>query len=149
MGRYIVEADIAPSLVSGETLIHLTNDDPDAVAVDDDVLATLVADAEAEVDGYVGVRYALPLAEVPVLVKRLSARLARYRLYTRRPGSPEDWLQKDYDNAVAQLERIRDGKLSLGLTEAGADPSAAYDAGTAVQATARDRVFGRANMDGY
>jgi phage gp36-like protein len=149
MGRYITDADIAPSLVATASLVFLTNDDADAVVVDSDVLDTLIGDAESEVDGYVGFRYALPLSSIPNLVKRLSARVARYRLYTRRPGSPEEWLQKDYDNAIAQLERIRDGKLSLGLTEAGADPAAGFDGGTAVQSTSRERIFGRANTEGY
>lgn len=149
MGRYCDGSDIYPSLM-GETLVaQLTNDSPSATTVEATVLATLIGDAEAEVDGYLGHRYALPLSSIPALIVRLSARLTRFRLYTSRPGEVEKWLQDDYDNAVKLLEGIRDGKIALGLTEAGADPAAGQNGDRAVRASSQPRVFGRTNLEGY
>lgn len=149
MGRYATEADIVPSLVGSVAMAQLTNDDPDAVTADTDVLDQLVEDAEAEVDSYLGYRYNLPLGSVPVLVTRLSARITRYRLYTSRGGTPEQWLTDDYNGALKTLEAIRDGKVSLGLTSAAADPGASPASGKAVQTSSSAPVFGRDNLDDF
>ena len=149
MGRYCSASDLYPSLVSETVVAQITNDDASATTVETAVLATLIGDAEAEVDGYLGYRYALPLSSVPHLVTRLSARITRFRLYTSRPGEAEEWLTSDYDNAVKMLEAIRDGKVSLGLTEAGEDPAAGQSGERAVRSSSQARVFGRTNMGGY
>lgn len=149
MGRYCNESDIVPSLVGAIPMAQLTQDDPDATTTDTDVLDQLVEDAEAEVDSYLGYRFDLPLPSVPVLVARLSARITRYRLYTSRGGAPEQWLTDDYNAALKTLEAIRDGKVSLGLTSAAADPGASPSSGKAVQTSSSAPVFGRDNMDDY
>lgn len=149
MGRYCSESDIVPSLVGAIPMAQLTQDDPDATTTDTDVLDQLIEDAEAEVDSYLGYRYDLPLPSVPVLVARLSARITRYRLYTSRGGTPEQWLTDDYNGAQKTLEAVRDGKVSLGLTSAAADPGASPSSGKAVQTSSSAPVFGRDNMDDF
>lgn len=149
MGRYCVEGDIRPSLVSALDLARLTNDDSEAVTTNTDVLDQMIEDAESEVDTYVGHRFSLPLPSVPVVVKRLSARIARYRIYTSRGGQPEQWVTDDYAGAIKALEAIRDGKLSLGLTAAAEDPGAAGSAASAVRIDTVAGVFGRDNLKDY
>lgn len=148
-GRYCTEADLVPSLVNATLLAQLTNDDPDATATDDTVLDGFFADAEAEVDGYLGVRYDLPLADVPTLVVRLVARITRYRLYTSRPGEPEEAITKDYEAAIKTLEGIAGGTISLGLTPAGGPTSVSPRTGRRVRTSSRPPVFGRGNLEGF
>jgi phage gp36-like protein len=47
---------------------------------DSEVVAEAVAKADGEIDAYLGVRYSLPLAEVPALVRSLSVDLALFHL---------------------------------------------------------------------
>ena len=49
--------------------------------IDADRVERALADASAEIDGYVGTRYPLPLAPVPALLTRAACDVARNRLY--------------------------------------------------------------------
>lgn len=146
-GRYCGEGDIVPSLVGSILVAQITKDDPAATTIDDDVLLQHIQDAEAEVDTYLGRRYSLPLAAVPTIVTRLSARLARYRLYTSRPGLLEDWLKLDYENAVSILKDLATGDLALGLTSEGAPTTA--PATKRARVSSQPPVFGRPNMGDF
>jgi len=145
---YCTRADVE-ALVAELDLINLTNDTPGAESVDEDVLDAAIADADALIDGFVGSRYSLPLSTTPVLLTKLSARLARFNLYNRRPGPLEEWLEKDYDRAEALLKQISAGKVSLGLDSGGSSAEPAQDSRRAVRASSRARVFGRGALDGY
>lgn len=149
-GRYCTQGDIVPSLVTERAVAQIATGDPSASTIDADVevmLGQWVEDAESEVDGYLSQRYALPLPRVPTLVKRLSARITRFRVYTSRPGSAEEWLTDDYKRAVSDLEKIAKGEMGIGLAALGADPGASAAAGVLSSSTAP--VFGRNNMRGY
>lgn len=74
-------------------------------------------DATAEVDAYLAVRYALPLAEVPPIIVRLTADIAFHRLSPEAPASSEQRRTR-YDEAVSLLKRIASGDVALGLEEA-------------------------------
>jgi phage gp36-like protein len=104
--------------------------------IDDAVLGRALADADAEVDGYLAARYTLPLASVPRLVERLAADIARYRLY--KDAVPEVVADR-YRAAVRTLEALSKGTAALGLDQTGAQPT---PAGT-VQFTQGGRVFAR------
>ncbi len=149
MGRYASQGTLVPSLMSELLVAQITRDDAAATTVDEDVLDTIIEDVESEVDTYVGVRYALPLASVPVLITRLASRLTRYRLYTSRPGTVEEWIEKDYARDIKTLEEIRDGRRELGLTAAGEAAGAEPNAGRAVRASSLPPVFGRSNMGDF
>jgi len=71
-------------------------------------------DAEAEINAYLANRYALPLAEVPTILKRLTCDVARYHLH----GSnlTEEVTQR-YKDSVAFLKRISKGDASLGINQ--------------------------------
>ncbi|THF60908.1 gp436 family protein [Pseudothauera rhizosphaerae] len=70
-----------------------------------------IGEAVAEIDGYVGTRYPLPLTPVPALLGRLAGDIARYRLYD--DASSEE-VRKRYEDAVRLLRGIADGQVSLG-----------------------------------
>jgi len=50
-----------------------------------DVVQVALQDAEEEINGYIGGRYPLPLANVPSNLKRIACDIARYRLYSEQP----------------------------------------------------------------
>lgn len=149
MSRYVAITDIIPSLVGQQIAAQITTDNAAATEVDESVMATFIGDAEAEIDGYLGARYDLPLPRVPTLITRLAARMVRYRLYTSRPGLAEEWLTKDYEAVLSTLEKIRKGDISLGMTPTGGQPGAEKVRGRRVRASSRAPVFGRDNMEGF
>jgi phage gp36-like protein len=85
----------------------------------DDAVAQLACDrAGAEIDGYVGARYTLPLASTPELLTLLALDVARYHLFEM--VEPPTVVRDRYKEATRTLEAIRDGKQPLGADLAGA-----------------------------
>jgi phage gp36-like protein len=123
-------------------LIQLTNEvvEP-ATVIDDTVLGRVLADADAEIDGYLVGRYALPLATVPPVLTPLACDLARYRLYDDRAT---EQVTKRYDDAVKMLRLIAKGDVSLGPN--GSTPAPQVGGPTVV---ANDRVFSADTLKDY
>lgn len=94
----------------GEPELVQRTDRAEGVAVDMTVLNRKFADADAEIDSYLAVRYALPLASTPVLLVSLAADITRYRLYD--DGVPETVRQR-YLDAVSLLKRLSSGDVLL------------------------------------
>lgn len=75
------------------------------------VIGQAIADADAEIDGYLSGRYALPLAAVPPVLVRVACDITRYWLF----GQDVTALVKDrYDQAVSYLGKVASGTISLG-----------------------------------
>lgn len=125
---YATTQDMVSRFGSSE-VIALT-DRGNSGEIDADVLASALAEATAEIEGYLAARYALPLASPPRLVVGLCCDIARYRL---SGGSvlETDPVRNRYRDAVRLLEQIGAGKVSLGLTQAGQPAPTA--AGVSVQ----------------
>ena len=83
----------------------------DAVLVD-----RALSDAAAEIDAALFGRYALPLATVPDLLRRIACDLARYFLYADQPGKE---IEARVKNAREMLLWIASGKLKLDLPPPG------------------------------
>jgi len=113
---YSTEDDLLKH-VSEDTLIQLT-DDAGMGIVDADRLADAIADADAVIDGYLSRRYSVPMNPVPPLVVRMSADIALYNLYCRRPGTMPEERQSRYDAALAQLKDLSKGIAMLSFPEA-------------------------------
>ena len=146
---YVAQADLTPALLSTAELVALTNDDVEATEVDTDRLDDVIEQVQAEVDAYLGTRYVLPLTTVPRLICTCAARMVRYRLYANRPGAVEEWVEKDYNGAVALLEKVNKGDLSIGLTAADADPETSQPPGKAVRTGSVERTYGRSKLEVY
>ena len=104
-------------MISLAELAELTaesGDEPDAAVVDEAIVK-----AAGEIDSYLAVRYALPLAATPPQVQSLSVDMALYHLYSRRSVAPEVRRQK-YDAAVAFLKEVAAGQA---LVEEAGEPS--------------------------
>jgi phage gp36-like protein len=124
-----------------DELIQLT--DPEGVAViDETAVALAINDASLEIEAYLARRMALPLDPVPAVLERIAANIARHHLYN---DAPTDLVQKNYDAAIRFLRDVADGRVQLGITDAGANvPDTAapsYGAGTP--------VFDDAGLDGF
>jgi phage gp36-like protein len=84
------------------------------------VLTTALAEAEVEVNSYLGRRYLLPLTSadtnqvvVPSLLKRVVIDIARYR-QTGTEIMETDSIRNRYKDAIRLLEQIAEGKVSVG-----------------------------------
>lgn len=100
--------------------------------------------ADAEVDSYCGVKYAVPFATAPAEVKRLSLELWVRNLYRRR-GYNKD-VEERAEKAISQLKDIARGIKSLGIDPA---PSASSQGSPEVNKETDDRVFTRETMEGF
>ncbi|MCU0963538.1 MAG: DUF1320 domain-containing protein [Burkholderiaceae bacterium] len=127
---YATQLDLEDRFGTTE-LAQLT--DPDAGAViDTDTVARALADADAEIDARLAVRYALPLASVPAVLVRLAADLARYFLWDARAS---EQVRNRYKDAVALLDKIASGAVEL--PAAAPLPAAAGAVAVAVSTPAR------------
>lgn len=70
-----------------------------------DAVQIALQDSSEEIDGYIGGRYSLPLANVPSNLNRIACDIARYRLYFEQPT---EHVTKLYDDAIAFLKRVQD-----------------------------------------
>jgi len=135
-------------------LVQLTNEDPAQTAVNQTVLQQALADASAEIDGYLESRFSLPLADPPAVLARLACDVAMYRLQSLRPLHDLAEARRRYDDALALLVRVADGTLTLGLSQDNREPGEA--AGAVVTEAGGDRsgalpsrIFSRGNLKGF
>ncbi|MGZ3619150.1 MAG: gp436 family protein [Candidatus Binataceae bacterium] len=135
-------------------LVQLTNEDPTQQVVDDSVLQQALADASAEIDGYLESRFTLPLSDAPAVLARLTCDIAMYRLQALRPLHDLAEARRRYEDAVAVLVRVADGTLTLGLAPDNQEPgeaagSVVTEAGGDTAGTLPRRVFSRGNLKGF
>lgn len=103
----------------GEALIRQLSDrvNKPATAIDSAVVGQAIADADAEIDLHLHARYQLPLAQVPVVLKRVACVLAFANLHTQvKDDHPA---LQDAERKRKLLSGISTGKLSLALTSTG------------------------------
>lgn len=99
-----------------------------------------IADATAEADSYLAVRYVLPIpAPAPEIVVAIVGDLARERLTRARPT---ELVIANAARARSQLKDLSAGRASIPATAAGAAPPGEIPIGMAVAAgDGRPRVF--------
>lgn len=104
--------------------------------IDTAVLDAAIADATADIDMYLAMRYTLPLSTVPDVLTNLCCNIARYHLHDI--GAPEHVKDK-YDATIKLLRRIANGEIDLdvGETSAGAG-DVAYETGSKVFGESQD-----------
>lgn len=128
----------------GETeVIQLSDRTGTAGAIDVAVVAAKLADADAEIDGYLAGRYSLPLVPVPLTLQRIACDIARYHLYDDRVT---ETVAARYAAAIKFLTAVSKGDIQLGVDAGGeAPPSAAG----APSYTACDPVFSRDTLKDF
>lgn len=146
------------------TLTHLTQryaerdlrniTDDDAQALDTVRAAQALADASAEIDSYLSVRYLLPLQDhagapmaAPTILVRCACDIAIYRLQTLRPADDIKDARLRYEDVVKLLKAIARGDVQLpsarlrdDVTDTPASPSAGMP-----QFGSPPSLFGREN----
>lgn len=103
----------------GERLLLQVTDraDPPAGAIDTGLVAQVLCDTDALIDGYLAGRYVLPLATVPPLLPPLAQAIAIYKLHV---FEPEKKIADEHQAAIADLVRIANGTIRL--PAAGVEP---------------------------
>lgn len=139
---YATRAEMIDRFSEAE-LIQLT--DKGSVRADrivDAVLNRALADASAEIDGYLAGRYTLPLAPVPANLPLLCCDIARYRL---QHNEASEAVKDRYAAAIRFLTKVATGEIAIGATALGEAPAAT---GKGVIFTPGQKAFGRSNFDG-
>jgi phage gp36-like protein len=112
---YATNADVEERL--GTTLYVQLTDDSGTGSADEDKVTEARQAAEAEIDSYVGRRYAVPIDttgqdELAAMLKSVTLDLAEHRLHARRPPIP-DAIRQKRTFAVQWLERAASGQVVL------------------------------------
>jgi phage gp36-like protein len=126
-----------------QRLMQLTDRSyPPLQLVDAAVAQAALDDAEAEIDGYLAGRYALPLASVPGALRVHAITIATYRLLGNAAQQVEI---DDYKAAVRYLDAV--GKGSIPLFPPAQTPQPA-GAGTVIFSPG-SKVMGRDSEEAY
>ncbi len=127
-------------------LVQLTNEDPTATTINTAPITQALGDASAEIDGYIEGRFTLPLSDPPAILNRLATDIAMYRMQSLRPLHDLEDARKRYEDAVAMLQKVAAGELTLGLSADGKEPPIA---GQVETVEGPKRVFNRDKLKGY
>jgi len=117
---YAIAQDIVE--LYGPSALYVADRDNDGAA-DDGAVTRALSLASDEIDSYVGVRYALPLPAAPGILRQHCVDIAVYRLALSADVLTEEHRRR-YDDAIAHLLRIANGKAALVLP---VDPDAPVD----------------------
>ena len=107
-------------------------------AVEEEAITAALADASADIDSYLAVRYPLPIATPPAAVKRVCIDIAMYHLSGNRTTEE---VENRYKHAIAWLRDVSKGVASLGN-----EPVEASTGGASFAAT--DRQMTRTKLSG-
>ena len=121
----------------GETLTQIVGEDP----MTSKAVATALQAAAVELDSFLQSRFTLPLMDVPELLRDLACDVAIYRLLSLRPDQEVKDARARYKDAIERLEKIREGRLDLGLPQ---DQLPSRPA--PVQITSSRRLFTRTSL---
>ena len=140
---YCAYADLK-KLIPEESLVQLT-DDEGVGKVNQARIDEAIAQADTEIDAYLGTRYSVPFATVPTIVGKLSVDMTIYHLYSRRVEEIPKTRADRYKDCLRLLEGIAAGKISIGEA---AEPEASASADQA-QYSSEDRIFTRDKLKGF
>lgn len=136
--------DDALNAIIGDTFIEDPAEREELVTP---IIEGAIADADAEIDGYLSKRYVVPISPAPRVLNKFSKDIAVYNLFSRI-GIDESTDQKTYLNrynaAIKFLTLVAEGKVSIGAQAD--DPKAAATTGFLVKSNpqlfTRDRLKG-------
>lgn len=114
---YAADADIVE--LYGPDALTVADRDGDGIP-DFGAVARALADAGDEIDSFLAVRYSLPLAATPGIVRRLCVDIAVYRLALSADVLTDEHRRR-YEDALAHLKRLAKGEAVLPLPAEGED----------------------------
>jgi phage gp36-like protein len=112
MATYATAQDVIDRY-GNDALLLLADRDNDGV-VESTVIDTALADAGAEMDAYLAVRYTLPFATPPALLVHLCVDIAVYRLAAESDVATDE-RRRRFDDALLLLTRLSSGEASFGI----------------------------------
>lgn len=133
------------AVIPPRDLVQLTDFDGAADTADDVKLQQALDDASAEIDSRIAKAVDLPLASPPHILAVLCRDLAVHRLYSNI-GMVTEAQTKLRDSAVAFLEKVGQGLLSLGGT--GGEPPQTASPGVAMT-DGPERLLTRDRLKGF
>ena len=111
--REMIKDDVLSTLIGAEYIADAAERESRIAAF----VQQAIADADAEIDGYLAVRYPVPLFPVPRVITKMSKDIAVYNVFSRK-GIDEDGPDKNYLNryraAIDYFKLIAAGKVDLG-----------------------------------
>ncbi len=139
MGNYITSAILEERVTSTRlsSLCIVTGASKAAL------IESIIARAEAVVDGYASTRNATPLPDSD-LVREWTLCVAEYELYKRGPGeSVPEKIRESYKDAISQLKSLAAGEIEV--------PSStpANSSGASFAISSRDELFDSSSMGGF
>ena len=137
---YCTLADLTDVFGEAEVL-QLTDRDGDNLP-DAGYIAAVLADVAAEIDGYLRVRYALPLSAIPNRLRALACDMAHYRMY---PLAVPEAVRQRYEDARGYLKDLAAGRAQLDLPE---PPTSASESGLPAY-SAPERLFDAGTLADY
>lgn len=147
--RELIKEDMFNSILGDR---YIDESDAEAVAEKEKDITLLIenaiADADAEIDGYLSKRYSPPFMEPPAVLKKFSKDIAAYNLMSRK-GIEEDNSEKTYltryNSAIRFLTMVAEGKIDIGTTKD--DPGKTASEG--FHFLSSRRLFSRESMKGW
>ena len=129
-------------------LVQLTNEDPSVTTVDSNFIQTYLDKASSLIDSYIEARFTLPFAtdEAPAVLKDLCLDIAMYKMQALRPLHDLEDARKRYEDAIKTLEKVNQGKITLGLSAQSEEPAIAQNVETIA---GPERKFSRDKMRGW
>ncbi|WP_337869811.1 DUF1320 domain-containing protein [Meiothermus sp.] len=146
-------ADIRANLAE-DVLIYLV-DDENEKAITPAGEARIVEDIRkgvAEVNSYVAQRYALPLPEIPDVLRDKAMDIVKYKLFSRRgirPGTADETIRTNYEDAIRWLRDLAVGRTSLTFGSGAGSDGPTAPSGVGAEISADDRVFSRKKLGGF
>jgi phage gp36-like protein len=110
--------------------------------IDQGVIARVLADTDAVIDGYLEKRYALPVTDVPPVLITLGLAIAIYKLHVFQPDQK---IEEEYKEAMRMLREIADGRITLTIAGKAAEGSG----GSGARITDRARPLTQKNLTGF
>lgn len=106
------------------------------------VSAAITSAAEL-IDAHLARRMTTPVSPVPGVLTRIARQLVRHDLHRHLISDRDHPIRTDYRDAIALLESIRDGRVSIGAGDAIATSEPAL-----ISVTSRERIFDRRTLGG-
>lgn len=134
-------------LVAPNVLDQLSDDGAGAAATAEEVIAEAIDQADTEIDSYFSAQVTVPMDPPHPLAANLSAKMALYNLFRRRPHVDLGEWGEEYKRCVALLKRIAEGKISV-TPSADGEHTEPLNAGGTVVITG-EPYFGDLESEGY
>lgn len=146
-----------------DEVLEMIKDDMKSVIIGDEYIedeqeretkiATLcdaaIADACAEIDGYLAKRYRIPFRNTPQVINKFAKDISVYNLVSRT-GIDESEREKTflnrYNAAIKFLLDVAKGTISIGIDE---EIGGGNEAANGFKMKSSDRVFSRESMRGW